>query len=158
MSPDDKRVAELLEKLKKRFAEAESAPAQPARTRGEAAPKPAQKPRGAAEEKVAPAQRNRRHWVVVSYDIPSDRRRTKVMKTLEGFGHRVQYSVFESELRPADLEKLKARLAGLILPEQDDVRFYLLCENCQGKATMLGRAQMHRQKAYEIVAGTPGDK
>ena len=102
------------------------------------------------DEKVPPAQRNRRHWVVVSYDSPNDRRRTKVMKTLEGYGHRVQYSVFECELRPADLEKLKARLKTLIQPEEDDIRFYDLCESCQGKVTMLGRAKMYRQT---IVGG-----
>jgi CRISPR-associated protein Cas2 len=106
---------------------------------------------GADDEKVPPAQRNRRHWVVVSYDSPNDRRRTKVMKTLAGYGHRVQYSVFECELRPADLEKLKARLKTLIQPEEDDVRFYDLCENCQGKVTMLGRAKMYRQETSVVV-------
>ena len=103
------------------------------------------------EEKVPPAQRNRRHWVVVSYDSPNDRRRTKVMKTLEGYGHRVQFSVFECELRPADLEKLKARLKTLIQPEEDDIRFYDLCESCQGKVAMLGRAKMYRQRSSVVV-------
>jgi len=103
------------------------------------------------DEKVAPAQRNRRHWVVVSYDSPNDRRRAKVMKTLEGYGHRVQYSVFECEPRPADLEKLKTRLRSLIQPEEDDIRFYDLCENCQGKVTMLGRAKMYRQQPSVVV-------
>jgi CRISPR-associated protein Cas2 len=126
MSTDDKRVAETLKKLKARFEED-------------------------ADEKVAPAQRNRRHWVVVSYDIPNDRRRTKVMKTLEGYGHRVQYSVFECEVRPADLEKLKTRLKALIQPEEDDVRLYDLCESCQGKVRMLGRAKAYRQAAYKVV-------
>ena len=126
MSADDKRVAETLKKLKARFEETD-------------------------DEKVAPAQRNRRHWVVVSYDIPNDRRRTKVMKTLEGYGHRVQYSVFECEVRPADLEKLKTRLKALIQPEEDDVRIYDLCESCQGKVMMLGRAKAHRQAAYKVV-------
>jgi CRISPR-associated protein Cas2 len=148
MTLDDRREAELLEKLKQRFAEAD---ATPARGQSEAAQRPAKRSRTADDEKVAPAQRNRRQWVVVSYDIVDDKRRNKVMKTLEGFGHRVQYSVFECELRPADLEKLKARLASLILPEQDDVRFYLLCENCQGKATMLGRAQMYHAQPYAMV-------
>jgi CRISPR-associated protein Cas2 len=106
---------------------------------------------GAPDDKVPPAQRNRRHWVVVSYDLPDDRRRNKVMKTLEGYGHRVQFSVFECELRPADLEQLKTRLMLLIQPEEDDIRFYDLCENCQGKVTMLGRARMYRQESSRVV-------
>lgn len=105
----------------------------------------------AEEEQVAPAQRSRRHWVVVSYDMPDDRRRTRVMKTLEGYGRRVQYSVFECELRSADLAKLKARLKALIQPQEDDIRFYDLCENCQGKVTMLGQAKMYRRAGSIVV-------
>lgn len=41
-------------------------------------------------------------FCVVTYDIPDDRRQTKVANTLEDFGDRVQYRVFEMELRSAD--------------------------------------------------------
>ena len=37
-------------------------------------------------------------FVVVAYDIPDDRRRTRVAKVLEDYGDRVQYSVFEMNL------------------------------------------------------------
>lgn len=103
------------------------------------------------QETVAPTPRNRRQWTVVSYDIPDDKRRTKVMKTLEGYGHRVQYSVFECELRPADLQKLQQRLHDLIHPDQDDVRFYGLCDTCVQKITALGKAQIHRHTSSIIV-------
>jgi CRISPR-associated protein Cas2 len=170
MADDAARVAELARKLAARFAAVDAeAPPPGAREpghpteRGGGPPGAAERAGGppgrserrggplAAAEQVEPAQRNRRHWVVVSYDIPNDRRRTKVMKTLEGFGHRVQYSVFECELRPADLTKLKARLKGLIEPQEDDIRFYDLCETCQGKVTMLGRAKMFREKTSVVV-------
>jgi CRISPR-associated protein Cas2 len=113
-----------------------------------ALPPPAER---ASDERVQPAARNRRHWVVVSYDVPDDRRRTRIMKTLEGYGVRVQYSVFECEVRPADLEKLKAALRRLVEVEEDDIRIYDLCENCLGKVTALGKAKVHRQKAYVVV-------
>lgn len=99
--------------------------------------------------------RNRRNWVVVSYDIPDDKRRTKVMKTLEGYGRRAQYSVFECELRPADLDRLKARLRDLIDEAQDDVRFYPLCENCLRKTTLLGKAELLRRESHVIVKRQP---
>lgn len=35
---------------------------------------------------------------LISYDIAVDKRRTKIAKLLEGFGQRVQYSVFECDL------------------------------------------------------------
>lgn len=39
-----------------------------------------------------------------------DRRRLKVMKTLEGFGARVQYSVFECRLKPAEIAEMRRQL------------------------------------------------
>lgn len=34
-------------------------------------------------------------FYLISYDIPDDRRRVRVAKTLKDYGDRVQYSVFE---------------------------------------------------------------
>lgn len=65
-------------------------------------------------------------FLVVSYDIPSNRRRLKVMKTLEGFGTRVQYSVFECNLKPREINTLRKRLEKLIQENEDSVRFYFL--------------------------------
>ena len=62
-------------------------------------------------------------FLVVSYDIPSNRRRYKVMKILEGFGTRVQYSVFECNLKPRDIDELRKRMKKIIDAE-DSVRFY----------------------------------
>ena len=104
-----------------------------------------------SEDKIPPTPRNRRHWVLLSYDIPDDKRRTKVMKTLAGYGQRVQYSVFECEIRPADHKRLEAQLRSLIHKEQDDVRLYQLCEACTGRVTMLGKARMHRQEDFVIL-------
>ena len=91
-------------------------------------------------------------FVVVSYDIADDRRRLKVMKALEGFGERVQYSVFECRLKRQDLQRLKKRLKGLIRVEEDDVRFYLLCEQCVERVVPLGKAQVTPEVHYRIVS------
>mgnify|MGYP000644209489 CR=1 FL=1 len=99
----------------------------------------------------APSTRRRKQWLAVCYDIPNDKRRLQVMKTLEGFGQRVQYSVFECEVRPADLERLKERLRTLVDKKQDDIRFYPLCESCLRKVTLLGKAELHRQQDYMVV-------
>ncbi|MCS6958629.1 MAG: CRISPR-associated endonuclease Cas2 [Pseudanabaenaceae cyanobacterium SKYGB_i_bin29] len=60
---------------------------------------------------------------VVSYDIPCDKRRRKVAELLEGYGQRVQYSVFECDLSEKQLEALKKRLSRRI-NQQDSVRIY----------------------------------
>ena len=73
-----------------------------------------------APKKQAPAspavggRPDREVFVVVTYDIPNDRRRLKVMKTLEGYGDRVQYSVFECLITNATYGQLRQRLGKLI--------------------------------------------
>jgi CRISPR-associated protein Cas2 len=83
-----------------------------------------------------------RHFVVVSYDIVDDRRRLKIAKTLLDFGgQRVQRSVFECYITPANLEKLRQRLRKLIEEREDSVRFYRLCDDCQSVIERMGQAQ-----------------
>ncbi|MEE8390025.1 MAG: CRISPR-associated endonuclease Cas2, partial [Anaerolineae bacterium] len=84
-------------------------------------------------------QRAVHHFVIVSYDISNDRRRGKVCKLLKDYGERVQYSVFECVLRHQDLQRLRERLKPLLVTEEDDVRFYRLCETCRRKAAVWGR-------------------
>ena len=90
-------------------------------------------------------------FVVVSYDIPDDRRRNRVCKLLKDYGERVQYSVFECMLRPGDLKRLRERLKPLLVLEEDDVRFYRLCESCRRKATVWGRKKRRRWEAAVVV-------
>ena len=89
--------------------------------------------------------------VVVSYDIVADKRRRKVMKVLEGFGERVQYSVFECHLRAQDLDRLRRRLKHLISVEEDDIRFYQLCEGCVPRIQTLGKAQVTPERQFRIM-------
>jgi CRISPR-associated protein Cas2 len=63
---------------------------------------------------------------LITYDIPSDKRRKKVSDLLEGYGQRVQYSVFECRLESAKYEELKTRLKKRVNLEEDSVRFYPL--------------------------------
>jgi CRISPR-associated protein Cas2 len=70
--------------------------------------------------------------VLVGYDIATpdsagSRRLRMVAKACEDFGSRVQYSLFECDLSPADWVRLRARLLKLMKPDQDSLRFYFLC-------------------------------
>lgn len=75
---------------------------------------------------------------VIAYDIPDDRRRTKVHKILCGFGSWTQYSLFECFLSKKELVQLKAKLARHIEDTQDSVRFYPLCATCLEKVETMG--------------------
>jgi len=98
-----------------------------------------------------PPRRDPQHFIVVSYDIPQDKRRTKVSKVLADFGERVQYSVFECWLRPADLARLQQRLKPLVNTQEDDLRFYHLCENCRRKSVVWSKKTRARPRETVIV-------
>lgn len=75
---------------------------------------------------------------VIAYDIPDDRRRTKVHKILSGFGTWTQYSLFECFLSKKELVLLKSKLAKHVKDTQDSVRFYPLCATCLDKVETIG--------------------
>ncbi|MFW6296576.1 MAG: CRISPR-associated endonuclease Cas2 [Halothece sp.] len=77
-------------------------------------------------------------FVVISYDISDDQRRTKIHKILKSYGQWMQYSIFECDLTNAQYAKLRYRLSKLIQPETDSIRFYFLCACCQGKVERIG--------------------
>lgn len=64
---------------------------------------------------------------VIAYDVSDDRRRRRLAGVLEGFGERVQESVFECWLDGARLRRLLERLESLIDPECDRLRCYPMC-------------------------------
>ena len=63
-------------------------------------------------------------FYVVVYDIPCDKRRKKVADLLEGYGERVQYSVFECVLNRSQYQQLAKRLQKRINLEEDSIRIY----------------------------------
>jgi CRISPR-associated protein Cas2 len=82
---------------------------------------------------------------VVSYDIPDDRRRTRVHSALTGFGTWVQYSVFECFLDRKQRILLQSRLLQEINQREDTVRIYGLCGTCKSKVEVLGQGDIPRE-------------
>ena len=67
--------------------------------------------------------------ILVTYDIATadnagQRLLARVAQTCEGYGIRVQHSVFECRLNDAKLERLRAELLELIRPTTDSIRIY----------------------------------
>jgi len=71
-------------------------------------------------------------FVVIAYDIPDDRRRTRLHKKLKSFGTAVQYSVFEAILDRTTLARMEKMIRAEI-KDEDLVRLYFLCRHCQGR-------------------------
>ncbi len=73
---------------------------------------------------------------LVSYDICHPKRLRKVARALEGFGARLQYSVFECPLDDIRMAKLKAELSELMNHDEDQVLFVSLGPT-SGDATLV---------------------
>ncbi len=69
--------------------------------------------------------------VLISYDVKTDdsagqKRLRRIAKTCVNYGQRVQYSVFECNVDPAQWAVLRQTLIDEIDREKDSLRFYFL--------------------------------
>lgn len=82
-------------------------------------------------------------FVLVTYDVSTttrdgQRRLTRVAKACLDYGQRVQNSVFECQVDPAQYATMKHRLIGIINPDEDSLRFYLLGKNWRRRVEHVG--------------------
>ena len=89
-------------------------------------------------------------FYIVSYDIPDDKKRNRLAKTLLDFGTRVQYSVFECNMDDKLLEKMTKRIEKII-SDEDSVRIYALCAKCKGVVKILGRGNLTKDEDVYIL-------
>jgi len=81
--------------------------------------------------------------VLVTYDVntetPEGRKRLRhVAKECVNYGQRVQKSVFECLVDPAQFAKFKHSLCGIINYEKDSIRFYYLGKTWQNRVEHFG--------------------
>jgi len=81
--------------------------------------------------------------VLVTYDVnltdaDGHRRLRRVAKACENRGQRVQMSVFECLLDPAQWVELKTRLEKEIDPARDSLRYYFLGSNWRRRIEHVG--------------------
>ena len=81
--------------------------------------------------------------MLVAYDVNTEtgagrRRLRRVARACLDWGQRVQNSVFECEVEPAQWVALRARLVDLIDPALDSLRFYRLGADGQRRVEHVG--------------------
>jgi len=81
--------------------------------------------------------------VLVSYDVSTEsdggkRRLRRVARACQDYGQRVQFSVFEITVDPAQWTKLRSRLVSEIDAEKDSLRFYFLGSKWRDKIEHVG--------------------
>jgi CRISPR-associated protein Cas2 len=92
-----------------------------------------------------------RAFYVIAYDIANNKRRAKIARAMEALGARVQGSVFEAWLTPAELKKLTGRAAKILNAEEDSLRYYMVCEACRDKIQTQGKARTTPPPSLMIV-------
>ncbi len=81
--------------------------------------------------------------VLVTYDVSTEtetgrRRLRRVARLCVDHGQRVQFSVFECLLEPAQWVLLRNKLVEAIDPDQDSLRFYFLGANWKRRVEHVG--------------------
>ncbi len=81
--------------------------------------------------------------VLVAYDVNTEttagrRRLRHVARICQNFGQRVQNSVFECLVDPAQWADLRAKLTAEANPDTDSLRFYFLGKNWQRRVEHVG--------------------
>jgi len=94
--------------------------------------------------------------VLVSYDVSTmdeggPGRLRRVAKICKNYGQRVQYSVFECIIDPAQWAMLKQKLIDQIETETDSLRFYFLGSNWKKRIEHVGAKEGFDQEGPLIV-------
>ena len=88
-------------------------------------------------------------FLVVAYDVVSDRRRLRLSRYLATYGNRINLSVFECYVPVAEVPTFKTKAASFAHMSTDTVVFYALCLNCIASIERVGMGA--RQAAPSVV-------
>ena len=93
---------------------------------------------------------------VIVYDISTaeaggHKRLRKVARLCRDWGISVQDSVYECELDASQYRSLKEKLGGLIQPDRDSIRFYLLGNRFQRRIETLGRERVQWDRETYVI-------
>lgn len=93
-----------------------------------------------------------KRWLIL-YDIRKPRRLAKVAKILQGFGLRVQKSVFEAEADQKAVAECCRRINGVIDPAVDYVLFFSICQRDWEKREKCGKnfEELPAVREYEVL-------
>jgi len=70
-----------------------------------------------------------KEWWLIAYDVRDPKRLRRVAKHLEGYGNRLQYSLFRLRVTRRESERLRWELLRIMGPE-DDLLILPLTQSC----------------------------
>ena len=95
--------------------------------------------------------------VLITYDVetvtPAGKKRLRqVAKVCLDYGQRVQNSVFELNIYPADLVEIKNKLEKIIDSKKDSIRIYNLGKNWERRVESLGRDDTYNPEKDLLIS------
>ncbi|MBN1980780.1 MAG: CRISPR-associated endonuclease Cas2 [Chitinivibrionales bacterium] len=94
--------------------------------------------------------------VLVSYDVSTmdrvgARRLRQVAKICQNYGQRVQYSIFECIVDPAQWTQMRQQLIDVIDEKQDSLRFYFMGSSWKHRVEHIGAKEGVDQEGPLII-------
>jgi CRISPR-associated protein Cas2 len=94
--------------------------------------------------------------VLVTYDVNTEtksgqRRLRNTAKVCKNYGQRVQNSVFECLVNPAQWTEFKDKLLAIIDAEKDSLRFYFLGSNWKRRVEHVGAKPAYDPEGFLMI-------
>lgn len=95
-------------------------------------------------------------YLLITYDVSTsslngEKRLRQVARVCQNFGQRVQNSVFECLVDPAQFVTLKHQLLSIIDDELDSLRIYQLGKNYQRQISTFGKVTSYEVEGDLII-------
>lgn len=93
-----------------------------------------------------------KQWYLVSYDVRDPKRLRQTAKCLEGYGVRLQYSLFRCHLTKRGIERLRWELSRIRSPE-DSILLIGLCPSCAARINQRNQQEVlpEQDETFQIV-------
>ncbi|MEQ8172984.1 MAG: CRISPR-associated endonuclease Cas2 [Candidatus Eremiobacterota bacterium] len=90
-------------------------------------------------------------FYIIAYDTPSDSRRRRLAKAIEGYATRVQKSVFETNIKLAKFKEMIEKARDCIDEKEDNLRIYEIPRDYLGKVRIYGKLPLVKEQSFYYV-------
>ena len=90
-------------------------------------------------------------FYIIAYDTPSDKRRRKLARAIEGYATRVQKSVFETVVKFDKYKEMVDKAKECIDEEIDNLRIYEIPKDHLGKIRIFGKLPLVTEKTFYYI-------
>ena len=89
--------------------------------------------------------------MLITYDIADSRRLQRVAKVMLDYGLRVQRSIFEADISPAQFRELRDRTEAEMDFQEDGVKYFPLCNQCDYLWFAFGENLVYEEESFLVL-------